>query len=189
MTKRNAHARQRRYTKLLAMVTAVTPAGLAFWAGCDGVDSHRVAGARHVGSFPHGCASSATRDSRQVAVRRGRLYGRSRGKRSLRQPWGITQTAPARGAVGGDSGPNETRDRCPVIRVSPQVGNSWVVVGSKVSRGRLRDFSERSSGVVSGGRTRAPSPESTVSTLRTEGAEHEMQRQIDQQSANGQQRY
>jgi hypothetical protein len=46
--------------------------GSAFWAGCDRATT-LVAGARHVGSFPHGMCQLAANDSRQVAGRRGRL--------------------------------------------------------------------------------------------------------------------
>jgi hypothetical protein len=46
--------------------------GSAFWAGCDRATT-LVAGARHVGSFPHGMCQLSPNDSRPVVGRRGRL--------------------------------------------------------------------------------------------------------------------
>ena len=72
------------------------PAGLAFWAGCDG-STTRVAGARHVGSFPHGmCQLSHKRFAPSCGASGPGCKAEVVGSDPFRQLWGITH-GPARG--------------------------------------------------------------------------------------------
>ena len=108
------------------------PAGLAFWAGCDG-STTRVAGARHVGSFPHGmCQLSHKRFAPSCGASGPVVRPKSWEAIPFVSLGGLHTVLP--GGRGLHSVRNQTRDRCPVIRVSPQVGNSWVGWVQSLSR-------------------------------------------------------
>ena len=74
MTKRNAHALQRRYTKLLARATALTSAAWHFGQGVTGRPPWSLGfGMLGAHCFPHGMCQLRHNDSRQVAGRSGRF--------------------------------------------------------------------------------------------------------------------
>ena len=138
MTKRNAHARQRRYTKLLAMVTAVTQAAWHFGQVVIG-STTRVAGARHVGtSFPHGmCQLSHKRFAPSCGASGPGCKAEVVGSDPFRQPWGITH-GPARGQGAYILYGTKLATAAPSFACRRRLEiRGWG--GFKVSRGRLRD--------------------------------------------------
>ena len=84
MTKRNAHALQRRYTKLLARATALTPAVRHLGQGVTARPPWSLGlGMLRRHRCPHGTCQLSHDDSRQVVGLRAGCTRRSRGKRCL----------------------------------------------------------------------------------------------------------
>ena len=89
MTKRNAHARQRKYTKLLARATALTSAVRHFGQAVTGRSPWSLGLGMLERLSRTECASSATNDSRQVAGVGAGCSAEVVGSDPFRQPGGL----------------------------------------------------------------------------------------------------